>query len=346
MRTRTEESNDALAALADDVRSDPALRELLDEKDAEEAFADVRSNPRFAGFDTRLTAFLNEFGRRETTSLLLVSPPTLAESPEIVLSMVQALAAQPPRADDSAPRSAAALDRLGEHPLLRHSTRLRAGMVRRVQRAREGVAFREDTHFLLTATLPTLRRALLEIGRRLHATGILDRSEQIFQLRWEEVAAMPAPAEIRPVDADALRARIRAREAKRAELDGIPMIDPLRVFPAADTTGDALVTGTPAGAGTATGTARIVLGADDFDRLGEGEILVCPYTNPAWTPLFRRASAVVVDTGSTASHAAIVAREYGIPAVMGTANGTTAIRDGETITVDGARGRVTRRGTR
>jgi pyruvate,water dikinase len=119
------------------------------------------------------------------------------------------------------------------------------------------------------------------------------------------------------------------------------MIDLRRVFPKADS-GDALVTGTPAGAGIATGIARVVRGADDFDRLGSGEILVCPYTNPAWTPLFQRAAAVVVDTGATASHAAIVAREYGIPAVMGTGTGTLVISDGETVSVDGTHGRVTR----
>lgn len=70
-------------------------------------------------------------------------------------------------------------------------------------------------------------------------------------------------------------------------------------------------------------------------------MLVCPYTNPAWTPLFQQASAVVVDTGAIASHAAIVAREYGIPAVMGTRTGTTTIADGQLITVDGTRGRIT-----
>jgi pyruvate,water dikinase len=72
-----------------------------------------------------------------------------------------------------------------------------------------------------------------------------------------------------------------------------------------------------------------------------GEVLVCPYTNPAWTPLFQRAAAVVADSGGIGSHAAIVAREYGIPAVMGTASGTTLLTDGQQITVDGNTGRVT-----
>jgi pyruvate,water dikinase len=72
-----------------------------------------------------------------------------------------------------------------------------------------------------------------------------------------------------------------------------------------------------------------------------GDVLVCPYTNPAWTPLFQRAVAVVVDSGGVGSHAAIVAREYGIPAVMGTGTGTTVLIDGQRVTVDGASGLVT-----
>jgi pyruvate,water dikinase len=69
-------------------------------------------------------------------------------------------------------------------------------------------------------------------------------------------------------------------------------------------------------------------------------VLVAPVTNPAWTPLFQRAVAVVVDTGGSASHAAIVAREYGIPAVMGTMNGTTELKDGQWVEVDGSHGLV------
>ena len=340
VRTRTEDSNDGLAVLADDVRADPALRSLLADRDASDALATIMRDDRFDAFRGRLEAYLREFGRRETASPLLVSPPTLAEAPEIVLGMVQSLVSQPPGRDEAQSRSAAALKRLLDHPWL-SSERRKERMRQRVQRAREAVAFREDTHFYFTATLPTLRRSLLEIGSRLHAAGLLGEPSEVFQLRWEEIAAIGDPSVIPPRETERLQAEIRRRAAQRAALEGIPLIDPRRVFPAADS-GDALVSGTPAGSGTATGVARIVRGVDDFDRLGDGEILVCPYTNPAWTPLFRRAAAVVVDSGSVASHAAIVAREYGIPAIMGTGTGTTAITDGETITVDGTRGRVTR----
>lgn len=341
VRTRTEDAGDALAALADEVRADPELRSLLGAGDGGHALTALTGDDRFHGFRGKLDAYLREFGRRETTSPLLVSPPTLAESPEIVLGMVLSLAAQPPREGEAVSRSAIALRQLLHHPWLRGGIRRQDRMRRRVQAAREAVAFREDTHFFMTAALPTLRRALLEIGLRLTKAGVLDESSDVFQLRWEEVAGLAEPSAMASEDADTLRERVRHRAKKRAELAGVPMIDPRRVFPSADV-GDALVTGIPAGSGTATGVARIIHRPDEFDALGDGEILVCPYTNPAWTPLFRRAAAVVVDTGSTVSHAAIVAREYGIPAIMGTGIGTSVISDGERIKVDGTYGRVTR----
>ncbi len=85
----------------------------------------------------------------------------------------------------------------------------------------------------------------------------------------------------------------------------------------------------------------MIHGPTEFSRLAPGDVLVCPYTNPAWTTLFQRAAAVVVDSGGPGSHAAIVAREYGIPAVMGTGIGTATLTDGQLVTVNGSTGRVT-----
>ena len=102
----------------------------------------------------------------------------------------------------------------------------------------------------------------------------------------------------------------------------------------------ALVSGVAASGGQATGPVRVIREPGQFGELRSGDVLVCPYTNPAWTPLFARAAAVVVDSGGVGSHAAIVAREYGIPAVMGTGTGTTALTDGQRVTVDGNTGLV------
>ncbi|MEV0588068.1 PEP/pyruvate-binding domain-containing protein [Nonomuraea sp. NPDC050310] len=102
-----------------------------------------------------------------------------------------------------------------------------------------------------------------------------------------------------------------------------------------------VLVGTGGSQGVVTGTARIVRGPADFGRVRPGDILVCPYTDPAWTPLLRVAAGVVTETGGLLSHAAIVAREHGIPAVLGAPEATTRLRDGSAITLDGTSGTVT-----
>jgi pyruvate,water dikinase len=101
------------------------------------------------------------------------------------------------------------------------------------------------------------------------------------------------------------------------------------------------IKGVGASPGRATATAQVLHGPDDFDQMRPGDILVAGITTPAWTPLFAMASAVVTDIGGPLSHGSIVAREYGIPAVLGTGVATRRIRSGQRITVDGDAGVVT-----
>ena len=101
-----------------------------------------------------------------------------------------------------------------------------------------------------------------------------------------------------------------------------------------------IINGNAASGGKVTGTARVIMSLDGQERLATGEILVCLATMPPWTPLFGIAAAVVTDHGGILSHTAIVAREYRIPAVVGTKMGTALIRDGQAITVDGTTGTV------
>jgi pyruvate,water dikinase len=99
--------------------------------------------------------------------------------------------------------------------------------------------------------------------------------------------------------------------------------------------------GVAASPGRVTATARVLYGPEDFDQMQVGDVLVASITTPAWTPLFARAAAVVTDIGGPLSHGSIVAREYGIPAVLGTGVATRRIRSGQVITVDGSAGVVT-----
>ena len=102
----------------------------------------------------------------------------------------------------------------------------------------------------------------------------------------------------------------------------------------------AIVSGVPASAGRATGSVRVIRQPEEFADLQPGEILVAPLTSPAWTPLFNRAAGVVTDVGSAAAHASIIAREFGIPAVVGCGDATSRLQTGMRVTVDGTTGNV------
>ena len=327
--TRTTDANRALEALAARARKDPLLLDAVSELDPQALEA-------FPEFNQEFKAYLAEYGHRETVTPVLVTPPTQGEAPETVLALIKVLAAEPPRPPEDPDR---AMSELLKHPLLR-GPRRRARVQRWVRAARAGITFREDSHFYFLMPLPILRKSLLEMGRRLRDVDVLDVPEAVFHLRLNELEAVNDPANLTESEKDRLRAAVRTRSARREELSGVRLIDPAAVFPRRDV-GDALITGAPASSGSATGPVTVIREPAEFSRLAAGDVLVCPYTNPAWTTLFQRAAAVVVDSGGPASHAAIVAREYGIPAVMGTGTGTKILSDGQLVTVDGNSGRVT-----
>jgi pyruvate,water dikinase len=338
-RTRTGDANRALEGLASQVRADPALRDAFDQLDPPTLRAGIDEDPQFAGFRSALDDFLAEYGQRETVSPLVMSAPTWSDDPALPLGVIKVLVEQRLQTPATRP-SAEAERRLLDHRLLR-SPRRRAGVLHLVEAARAAVAFREDTHFYATWAIPMLRRTLLEAGRRLVAAGVLPEAEDVFHLRLAELEAFTEPDGLTAVEADRMRSVAAARAARRAELAGVPMIAAADLLEPAAAGNDALVSGVPASGGRATGPARVIREPAEFGTMRSGDVLVCPYTNPAWTPLFQRAVAVVVDSGGVGSHAAIVAREYGIPAVMGTGSATGILTDGQRITVDGDSGRVT-----
>lgn len=337
-QTRTTDGNDALLNLAALVRDTPSLRAVFsanDPADIEEQMATLDGADRFR---TEFAAFLDEFGHRETVSPVLASSPTWSERPVVALGVIAVLSAEGP--DRGSPASAAERELL-RHPLLAGANRRRL-VLRVLERAREGIRFREDSHFEFLRLLPPLRSALLEMGRRLSGAGLLAAPGDVFHLRLEELEAIADPARMPSAQAVRLRSAVRVRAARRDELASVKLLDFSQIYPSP--TGGVLVQGSPASTGVATGRVRVILDATAFGTLQSGEILVCPYTNPSWTPLFSRAAAVVVDSGGVASHAAIVAREYGLPAVMGTGTATSVLETGQLVTVDGNTGRVTAAG--
>jgi phosphohistidine swiveling domain-containing protein len=193
-----------------------------------------------------------------------------------------------------------------------------------------------------------MRRAVLRIGEALAAQGVIARPDDVFFLtRVEALAALNGEPAEATIDVSGRRAQ-REQHARlvppllighvnrmlRSMWDSFPrLIGAVR-------SETALVSGAPAAPGRASGPVRVIRGPEQFDELRPGEVLVAPLTAPAWTPLFDRAVAVVTDVGSAASHASIIAREYGIPAVVGCGDATTRLRTGMVVTVDGGTGNV------
>ncbi len=236
----------------------------------------------------------------------------------------------------------AAFDALASSP-----RRLRA-FRRLLADAQHLVPIREEQTEELTIAWPVMRRAVLRIGSELAERRVIAEADDVFFLtRAETVAALNGAALAPTVDVSGRRFR-RTEQARLVPPPLVGRVNPMikRVwdsFPGligARPSDHALVSGVPASPGHATGLVRVIRSPDEFDQLQPGEILVAPLTAPAWTPLFTRAAAVVTDVGSAAAHASIIAREYGIPAVVGCGDATARLRTGMRVTVDGSTGNV------
>ncbi len=336
VESTTLEANHALEALAARVRSDPTLAEIFAHYEVDELWAALEQLPTGQAFLSELHDFLDRYGHREVV-LSTVLQPTWKDAPSLVLGIIKGFASTEPHHEGERPAWEVARDDVLAHPWLKLLP-LRAAVLRLLETARTLWQIRENTHYDATRILPILRRTFLEMGQRLVTVSVLDTPEDVFHLKFDELERIagiwPPPIDL----AHELRTVMLRRKARRAAIEHVPVVDPRLYRPRES--GDALLHGTAGSPGIAEGPVRIIHDSSEFGRLRSGEVLVAPYTNPAWTPLFQRASAVVVDGGSAGSHAAIVAREYGIPAVMGTIDGTHRLTDGQRVRVDGNHGRV------
>jgi phosphohistidine swiveling domain-containing protein len=190
------------------------------------------------------------------------------------------------------------------------------------------------------------RRLALRAGARLAREGVIDRPEDVFYLARGEVAELLRD----PVDRRALvveRREVHARQQRSRPPHHVgkppdPPTGPADRFDGARhaSTEENLLRGSGASAGVARGTARVVATSAEFDRVQPGDIIVCPSSNPSWVPVFTIAGGLVTNTGGVLSHAAVVAREFGLPAVVGTTDATTRIADGRHVEIDGTAGTV------
>ncbi|MFR9803426.1 PEP/pyruvate-binding domain-containing protein [Pseudonocardia sp. RS010] len=340
----TTEMDLALWTLAERVVADPPARALVaGPVDAARAALDAGSAP--SALTDGLREFLGRYGHRGVAEIDL-GVPRWREDPSYLVGVLGGyLRADPDRTPDRVFAAAAAEAERTAAALATRAGGLRGRAVRALLgRARALAGLRELPKFALVTILDAARADLLAVGEALAAAGRIAGAGDVVHLTVADCRAGLAGADLRALVAT--RRVAYDRERRRRHVPRILLSDgtepealPDPVAPPAE---PGELRGTPASAGVAEGPARVVLDPADPDaaRLAPGEILVCPSTDPGWTPLFLTAGGLVMEMGGANSHGAVVAREYGIPAVVGVPGAVARIATGQQVVVDGTEGRV------
>jgi pyruvate,water dikinase len=353
---RNWDSIEALWRMKNEVRDDPELRALFEAGDAKAIAAALRGSDRGRRFiDERITPYQREFGWHAVWSHEFIFP-TVREEMEPVLELVRGYLETDydfPAAIEAMRADIEAASREVLHGLEGEALEeMRAANATNLRMA----PLTPDHHFYIDQGANAhVRLVLIAIGKKLIEEGRLDRPDDVLFLRYNELRMLIGDPGA--LDARGLVAQRRAeREAakQRKPRNWVGTVTPSQLaFPylvnwgyperfyqeaSADTTTVKGIAGSP---GVTEGIARVVLTTDEFDAVADGDILVCQMTNPAWVVLFTKIAALVTDTGGTTSHPAVLSREFGIPAVIGTSTATHTIRTGDRIRVDGSNGVVT-----
>ena len=301
------------------------------------------ATPEGRAFHEWFARLLREFGH--TTNTRMQDFPTWAEDASIPFTMVRGYASQE---DGRSPATAAEGQRTKRQQLeekLRTEAQVRpqaASLLPLMKMAQELLPNLEDHNLLADQRMFAASRARwLAIGRHLQEREAISSRDEVFYYRLKELVSTLGGDESVPRDGLAERRSLQAvyRTSPPPRVLGKSLPGSGHPLPSEGSEGHVL-RGTPASLGTYRGRARIIHGLSEAGRLVEGDILVCRSTTPPWTPYFGLVGALVTDVGSVLSHSAIVAREFGIPVVVGTMSAVVQIPDGATITVDGSAGLV------
>ncbi|MBI2941944.1 MAG: phosphoenolpyruvate synthase [Chloroflexi bacterium] len=342
----TTEMDLALWVLAQRVREDEAAARALDETSPTQLAADYHHGVLPPALQQGLATFLRTYGHRGVAEIDL-GLPRWAEDPTHILGALANYLQldRPALAPDAQFRRGAEEAEAMVTELARRADAkgwLRGQLVRFcLRRVRALAGLREAPKFYFVALMARARALLWPVGEELARAGRLDSAADIFFVTLPEARAAVAGADLRPLVHErraGYQCELNRRHVPRVLLsDGTePAADGPVSAPAV---ADAALRGAPASAGVVTARARVILDPVGA-RLEPGEILVAPSTDPGWTPLFLTAGGLVMEMGGAMSHGAVVARECGIPAVVGVPNATERITTGQWITVDGSSGRV------
>ncbi len=355
---KTVESGRMLWRLSRRALEMPEVREILEERAAADVVPALEGSAEGRQFLTEFEAYLDEYGHRGDK--WGVSYPTWAENPTPVVKMLKDYITQPGGGPDE---ELAALAAERERYLAETRERL-AGYPQAVRdqfetllkAAVEGMVLSEDHGFWIDFnSTARVRKVFVELGRRFAEAGVVEEPGDVFHLTINEIRE--TAEQLPQLDRRDLVARRKAEMERFGNMQpppalgtpppGPPPDNPLnralgKFFggPPQQQDEPNVLQGNPGSPGLVSGRARVLRSLPETGGLEEGEILVAETTAPPWTPLFATAAAVVTDTGGILSHSAVVAREYRIPAVVGTGAATATIESGQTVEVDGDAGIV------
>lgn len=332
------------------VRSDATLLACFDALETSEILERIRSEPAFARFQSAFQRYLDDWGFRCSEELML-TVPSFQENPGPVIDMIRAYA----RLDGPSPEEA-----------LRAQTAERESMTRRVMDELRGtvawpllsvllpwthaaIRYRERARLKQALLYSRCRRIALAIGDALARRETIVERDDVFFLTVDELTELLGGAAMFP---DGVRAIVSARRAEHARLSALSLPDAFTLAEGeyldaigASANVDAATAhgplrGTSACGGAARGRAIVLRDVGEAGRIEKGDILITRQTDPGWAPVFFLISGLVIERGGMLSHGAIVAREFGIPCVVGVQDATRRIESGCVITVDGDRGEV------
>ncbi len=332
--------------LADQVRASPTLAEYLTTSDPGDVLDSLSDIPGGEEFLASLEDFMERYGMRGPAELDLARPRYKEYPAALLQAIIGNLQNQESGSHQAhharlVAEAAAAQERLEKAVRRGPLGFVRAALIRRfIGRARILLTVREHPKYLLIRVVDMVKEAAREAAQTLQEAGRIDAVDDIFFLELAEaVAALEDPAED-------LRPRIAQRKAEQTHFW---RMTPPRVITSegeipvlkhsVENLPEGALPGVAVSAGVVEGVARVVVDPT-AEVLNPGEILVAPYTDPGWTPLFINAAGLVTEVGGLMTHGSVVAREYGIPAVVGVIDATKQIRTGQRIRVEGSLGWV------
>lgn len=349
-RSKTVEANEHMFAIAQKIAANDILKELVIVTPGSRLMETLVANPSATAIVEAINGYLELYGHLGYS--LDYAEPLPLEDPSGLLSTLKTMVSD----DEYNPENHQA-----------EATRKREKAMEDILELLEGLPYwqfrfriwftyrfyhiREEVMYYLYMAWPPLRELALELGQRLTDLGSLNEKEHIFYLVTEEInRAIEAGKSGKAVAELGVLAeeRVELREArKRLHPPGtVPFDasdDPAVRFKETQFANDPnsnMMQGVPVSPGSVTAATSLINSPAEFDKMRPRTILVCAQTNPAWTPLFAHASGLVTDMGGILGHGSIVAREYGIPAVVGTGTSTQRIKHEQSITVDGDVGTV------